>query len=619
MISLQQSLPKSAFALFALVFLPTLAWEQNDPKVIRTIAYNEILNARMTPYAKIERMKMSANGGMVVFNTVGGELYTINTNGTPLTKILAQDARGFLDISADGAFIIFARLYGYEIKVFSSTGVPGASVANKLPLPQGGTTGPDIRLNPVIADSTGASGLEARIFFTAVAGGPDVAGVWSVKPDGLELKQHFSYRQMAKLFNKDGSEFNGNVAFQQGFAVSENGRRIVVGTWNFQAEGHTILWDEFTGLKILRNYGPARSDVPSGLTISPNGNTIVMTKGVPGTLNFPLECIDFTSGQSSDLIHNAGTSPSVQMTAGGEKVLGGGDSIPLTLFNTDGSARLELVNSPELNGRGDSFYRNSIGPTISISANGNRFAFVSGLEYNDYSRLWVADIYEGAVPSLPVISNIKLSPNYVVVNGSTFAQFTADISGGSNPILGAGFSGFNNGIFERILGDANYYWFWDDGRHGDLVAGDGNYGAESVRTQMTENPNPGHRYMIRFSACTEHRVTVVDVEPFYIRNTPVGLEEQRQPASPAFYKLEQNYPNPFNPSTRIKYQLARSGHVVLMIYNLAGQEIATVVNEFQSAGEHEVTWQPKGLPSGLYFYRVHTGDFSEAKKLILQK
>lgn len=82
-----------------------------------------------------------------------------------------------------------------------------------------------------------------------------------------------------------------------------------------------------------------------------------------------------------------------------------------------------------------------------------------------------------------------------------------------------------------------------------------------------------------------------------------------------------------NPSTMIKYQLAKSSHIVLTIYNLAGQELATLVNEFQAAGEYGITWQPKGLPSGLYFYRIQTKDpsasagqlFSETKKLITQK
>jgi hypothetical protein len=88
---------------------------------------------------------------------------------------------------------------------------------------------------------------------------------------------------------------------------------------------------------------------------------------------------------------------------------------------------------------------------------------------------------------------------------------------------------------------------------------------------------------------------------------------------PKNFELHQNYPNPFNPTTMIKYNLPKSSHVALKIYNLVGQEIATLVNELQSAGEYEITWQPKGLPSGLYFYKIQAGDFSETKKIILQK
>jgi len=69
----------------------------------------------------------------------------------------------------------------------------------------------------------------------------------------------------------------------------------------------------------------------------------------------------------------------------------------------------------------------------------------------------------------------------------------------------------------------------------------------------------------------------------------------------------------------IKYKLHKSNHIKLKIYNLVGQEIETLVNEFQPAGEHEITWQPNGLPSGLYFYKIQAGEYSEAKKLILQK
>ena len=88
---------------------------------------------------------------------------------------------------------------------------------------------------------------------------------------------------------------------------------------------------------------------------------------------------------------------------------------------------------------------------------------------------------------------------------------------------------------------------------------------------------------------------------------------------PERFSLSQNYPNPFNPSTMIKYKLGKSSHIALKIYNLAGQEIVTLVNEFQPAGEYEITWQPKELPSGLYFYKIQTKEFSETRKLILQK
>jgi hypothetical protein len=91
--------------------------------------------------------------------------------------------------------------------------------------------------------------------------------------------------------------------------------------------------------------------------------------------------------------------------------------------------------------------------------------------------------------------------------------------------------------------------------------------------------------------------------------------------------LLQNYPNPFNPATTIKYHLNKSNFVILKIYNIAGQELETLFNGFQSNGDYQLVWQPKGLPSGVYFYRLQVGDpstgsgqrFSETKKLILQK
>jgi photosystem II stability/assembly factor-like uncharacterized protein len=102
--------------------------------------------------------------------------------------------------------------------------------------------------------------------------------------------------------------------------------------------------------------------------------------------------------------------------------------------------------------------------------------------------------------------------------------------------------------------------------------------------------------------------------------SPTGIEEIHPTMLPESIELYQNYPNPFNPSTTITYNLSALADVTLKIYNLAGQELETLVNEFQTAGDYEITWQPKGLPSGIYFYRLQAGqEFSETRKIIFQK
>ncbi len=93
---------------------------------------------------------------------------------------------------------------------------------------------------------------------------------------------------------------------------------------------------------------------------------------------------------------------------------------------------------------------------------------------------------------------------------------------------------------------------------------------------------------------------------------------------PTSYALEQNYPNPFNPETTIKYQLPRPGKVTLIIYNLLGQEIKRLVDDYQLAGYHTALWdgtdsQGRSLTSGIYVCRIQTEEFFDSKKLIMLK
>ena len=88
---------------------------------------------------------------------------------------------------------------------------------------------------------------------------------------------------------------------------------------------------------------------------------------------------------------------------------------------------------------------------------------------------------------------------------------------------------------------------------------------------------------------------------------------------PGKYLLFQNYPNPFNPVTSIKYQVESSKQIKLVVFDILGKEIATLVNEKQQPGTYEVNWNASLYPSGVYFYKLTSGDFSETKKALLIK
>ena len=88
---------------------------------------------------------------------------------------------------------------------------------------------------------------------------------------------------------------------------------------------------------------------------------------------------------------------------------------------------------------------------------------------------------------------------------------------------------------------------------------------------------------------------------------------------PNYYSLAQNYPNPFNPATKITYTLPKSGNVELRVYDLIGREVAVLVNELKQPGIHTVDFNASNLASGVYFYRIKAGEFTDVKKMILVK
>jgi hypothetical protein len=106
-----------------------------------------------------------------------------------------------------------------------------------------------------------------------------------------------------------------------------------------------------------------------------------------------------------------------------------------------------------------------------------------------------------------------------------------------------------------------------------------------------------------------------------------GVEEPTGPAAgplPDRFYLSANYPNPFNQSTVIRFGLPIAGHVELSIYNVVGQKVITLLDQDYQAGNHVVTWNGqsadgRSVSSGIYFYRVRSGEFAQIKKMVLLK
>jgi Secretion system C-terminal sorting domain len=193
---------------------------------------------------------------------------------------------------------------------------------------------------------------------------------------------------------------------------------------------------------------------------------------------------------------------------------------------------------------------------------------------------------------------------------------------------------------------------WDDGTHGDQVANDSifsrviHYSPDSINIPSKGQVGQIYKFGIRGGDNeggrggfgNNHGENIDDSGPtFSIRtdwgsinpafydawdydnHVPVLTGVRETAGVPLVYELSQNYPNPFNPSTKINYTIPQQSFVTLKVYNILGQEVATLVNEVQKASKYVATFDAKSLASGVYFYKLQAGNFVASKKLLLLK
>lgn len=128
-----------------------------------------------------------------------------------------------------------------------------------------------------------------------------------------------------------------------------------------------------------------------------------------------------------------------------------------------------------------------------------------------------------------------------------------------------------------------------------------NVGTANVQIQAGTMRNSGNRITVDLTAIANY--TDVEDENNLVNN----------------YFLEQNFPNPFNPSTKINFGLKKSGNVEISLYNILGSKVSSIFNGYKDAGKHSVLFDGSGLSSGIYFYKISSNDFTQTKKMILEK
>ncbi|MCX6149691.1 MAG: CotH kinase family protein [Ignavibacteriales bacterium] len=120
-----------------------------------------------------------------------------------------------------------------------------------------------------------------------------------------------------------------------------------------------------------------------------------------------------------------------------------------------------------------------------------------------------------------------------------------------------------------------------------------------------------------FKVVAKYNNKIVSISPGYTISITTGVSSDFK--STVIFKLSQNYPNPFNPSTTINYLIPKTSFVTIKLYDVLGNEIATMVNEEKLPGNYKYEFNGDNISSGIYFYRIQAGNFTDTKKFILMK
>ncbi len=261
---------------------------------------------------------------------------------------------------------------------------------------------------------------------------------------------------------------------------------------------------------------------------------------------------------------------------------------------------------------------------------------VAGFLYNSEGTLLAAnDDYNGLGLNFQITYNLIQGETYYIGIENYYGDYviTLHVVGGLLPVELATFTAsVNTGqvtLNWKTATEVNNYGFeilrrfapQNDSHSDPDLSGEESQWEKIGFVEGAGNSNTPKEYTFidNSSAATttlSYRLKQIDLDGKYSYSKEITVELSTIPEE---FSLSQNYPNPFNPTTTIEFSLPNESDVMLKVYNLLGQEVATLLSGQMKAGYHKVKFDASGISSGIYFYKIQAGDFSAVKKLMLLK
>jgi hypothetical protein len=607
-------------SIFLLIFCVALLNAQ--PEVVDAVEYKQITHFETDQY--ISTMKMSADGSKIVFATSGPvvKVFTLNTNGTGLTEIYDFQRNGngpSVDISGNGEKVIWCDGEG-EIFIANSDGSGREELATLIPNPD-----PNFAdLEPIIPLPPRITADGSQVLFINMDRDPRISGVWKVNADNSSLTQVFNYLDLSSdVFGRDGTEYNRNTAFADGFDITGDGSSVLIGTRIFKLEegdldrGHLVMaWG--TEFYELGEYAGGNQPFAIGID---GGFCIVYRREYNPTLEYDEINVYFVPVGTGDPVKVIagldifGVSAYTQMALKGSRAItvGANGRLPITLVERVPGSRLDLVSVDGASIAAGGF-RMSESWFPSTDVDGKKYCFMAP---SVPPQIWMANLLSDGRVSQPKITGVNFEPNYVLKDASSPATIEALITDLYNPVHTVTFESFQNGHpYFRALGSVHPSGFlFDDGALGDKSPGDGVYTNNTVNIDVADPPVG--EYTIRIAAVnsTLEEITMVDAKSMSILEESTSV----QTSAKTGFVLHPNFPNPFGDQTSIAYELAYGTEVELCVFDILGKRVATLMNGPKAAGQHTSVFNPGNLPDGIYYYTIRAGDFVQTRKMEMLK